>query len=188
MNGIEYVDQLNSLIKNGEYCNGLQAIPYNEAIFGIKACIQKQANLGKKIIFIGNGGSASIASHMAIDFWRNGGIRALCFNEAAQLTCISNDFGYAQVFASPIMMFADAGDILVAISSSGQSENILNAVIAAQNSGCIIITLSGFEPTNPLRATGQWNMYVPSSAYGMVELSHQIILHNLLDFIMADKK
>ena len=73
---------------------------------------------GRKLMFIGNGGSAAIASHMAIDYWKNGGIRATAFNDAALLTCLSNDYGYEQVFAKPIEMMSQAGDLLIAIDDA----------------------------------------------------------------------
>lgn len=137
-----------------------------------------------KVIFIGNGGSAAIASHMAIDFWKNGGIRAICFNEGALLTCIGNDYGYHEVFARPLQAFADQGDVLVAISSSGKSRNILNGVEVARKKGCAIVTLSGFDSSNPLFSQGDMNFHVPSCQYGPVEVAHQYILHCVLDVLM----
>ena len=144
------------------------------------------AESGGKLFFIGNGGSAGIASHMAVDFWRNGGIRSLSFHDPALLTCISNDFGYAQVFARSLEMFADKDDMLVAISSSGASPNILNAVQVALAKECQVVTFSGFAAANPLRGRGHWNCYIPSHEYGIVELSHNIVLHHLLEEVMAD--
>src|SRR5204862_375130 len=90
--------------------------------------VVEQGNKRKKIIFIGNGGSAAIASHQSVDYWKNGGIRAIAFNDVSLLTCIGNDYGYPFVFEKPIEMFADPGDVLIAISSSGKSDNILNGV------------------------------------------------------------
>jgi D-sedoheptulose 7-phosphate isomerase len=145
--------------------------------------ILSHSQSGKKIFFIGNGASASIASHMAVDFWKNGGIRAHAFNDAALLTCISNDYGYRRVFQKPIEIFVDSGDILFAISSSGQSENIIRAVQAARLQGCYIITLSGFNKDNPLRSLGELNFYIPYSSYGFVEVIHQSICHCILDNI-----
>ena len=110
---------------------------------------------GNKVMFIGNGGSAAIASHMAIDYTKNGGIRALAFNDGAALTCLGNDLGYAQVFARQIEMHARSGDLLIAISSSGNSANILAAVEAARGRGCAVVTFSGFRPDNKLRAPVQ---------------------------------
>lgn len=149
--------------------------------------ILAQASQGYKVIFIGNGGSAAIASHLATDFWRNGGVKAVSFNDACSLTCISNDFGYEQVFEKPIQMFAEAGDILIAISSSGRSANIVKAVEQAKKAGCHVITLSGFDRGNRLRSLGELNFYSPSHAYGFVELSHTAICHCIADSIVGRK-
>lgn len=136
---------------------------------------------GGKLMFVGNGGSSAIASHMSIDYWKNGGLRATAFNDPALLTCLSNDYGYEHVFEKPIRMFGAAGDLLIAISSSGKSPNILNAVDAGRDIGAHVITLSGFGDDNPLRSTGNVNFFVPSSSYGFVELTHLSICHCILD-------
>ena len=147
--------------------------------------IKKTAETGKKLLFVGNGASAAMASHMSIDFWKNGNIRAIAFNDSALLTCIGNDYGYKFSFEKPVAMFADSGDLLIAISSSGRSENILLAVEAARNCECSILTLSGFQEDNPLRSLGDINFYVSFDAYGPVEVYHQAILHCLLDTLLA---
>lgn len=144
-----------------------------------------QARAGRKMIFIGNGGSAAISSHMATDFWKNGGMKAISFNDIPMLTSISNDYGYEHVFEKPIETFAELGDVLIAISSSGKSENILRGVRAAEARGCKIITLSGFEEGNPLSSLGDLNFYVPSKVYGHVEVIHHSICHCIIDTIMS---
>ena len=149
--------------------------------------IMKQHSKGKKLILIGNGGSAGISSHMAVDFWKNGGIKAIAFNDASLLTCISNDYGYEHVFAKPIEMFAEEGDVLIAISSSGKSKNILNGVKAADKKGCETITLSGFSADNPLYKMGELNFFLPSKAYSHVEMIHHTIIHYVLDMIIERK-
>lgn len=146
--------------------------------------IISQANSGYKLMFIGNGASAAISSHMSTDFWRNIGIRAVAFNDSTLLTSISNDFGYKYVFDKPIEMFADKGDILIAISSSGKSENILLGVNSARLKECKVITLSGFDKDNPLSTLGDYNFYVPSHSYGPVEIIHHSICHCILATIM----
>ncbi len=138
-----------------------------------------------KILFIGNGGSAAIASHMAVDFAKNGGMRALSLNDAAVLTCLANDLGYPRVFAQQITNIGQAGDILVAISGSGRSPNILEAVAEARNRGLWVLTLTGFAPDNPLRPQGDLNLYVPDGHYGPVEVAHATLLHALLDLAMG---
>jgi D-sedoheptulose 7-phosphate isomerase len=140
---------------------------------------------GTKIFFIGNGGSAAIASHMAIDWMKNGGFAATAFNDSSALTCLTNDLGYEQVFALPLSRHARAGDLLIAISSSGKSANILAGVRAAQDKSAKVITLSGFEKDNPLRAKGDMNFYVPNGLYGFVEIAHLTICHAVLDLAMG---
>lgn len=158
--------------------------------FGIlKTCeIVSLKNKVNKLIFIGNGASASISSHMSTDFWKNGGVRAVSFNDAALLTCVSNDFGYEYVFEKPIGMFAEKGDVLFAISSSGRSENIIKGVQTARSKGCKVVTLSGLYSDNLLRTLGDINFFVPSKTYGHTEVVHHYICHCILDNLeIADK-
>ena len=167
---------------------GAPSLTLTNGVLAASALIKDATALGRKVIFVGNGGSAAIASGMAIDYWRNGGMRAVAFNDAALLTCISNDFGYQHVFEKPVEMFSDRGDVLIAISSSGQSENILRGVEAGEKAGCRIVTLSGFARTNPLRELGDLRFYVPSDAYAHVELVHQAICDAIRDRIIAERQ
>lgn len=157
---------------------------FSDGIDSATRIILSQTSSEHKLIFIGNGGSAAISSHMATDFWKNGGMPAIAFNDASLLTCIGNDFGYRHVFEKPIEMFAEAGDVLIAISSSGKSENILRGAQAARAKKCQIITLSGFDSDNPLRSLGHLNFYVASHSYGHVEVTHHSICHCILDIII----
>lgn len=134
-----------------------------------------------KVMLMGNGGSAAIASHMHNDLCKTVGVRALVFHEVPLLTALTNDHGYGCVFERPLALWADPGDLLLAISSSGQSENILRAVRAAAAKECRIITLSGFRADNPLRSMGHLNFYAPSEVYGYVELVHTALSHFLTD-------
>jgi D-sedoheptulose 7-phosphate isomerase len=142
---------------------------------------QEATERGGKLMFIGNGGSAGIASHMAIDFSKNGGMPALCFNDAAALTCLSNDFGYEEVFARQLQFHARLGDVLFAISSSGSSPNILRAVEVARAIGCQVITVSGFREDNPLRTLGDVNFHVAACDYGIVEVAHTALIHAVVE-------
>lgn len=166
---------------------GRNELVFSKGIEGVISLIRAHIE-GHKIMFIGNGGSAAISSHMSTDFWKNGGMRAVAFNDSSLLTCIGNDYGYKHVFEKPVEMFADSGDILIAISSSGRSENILLGVRAARAKGCKVITLSGFDSDNPLSSMGDFNFYVPSKAYGPVEVLHHSICHCILDTIMSVNK
>jgi D-sedoheptulose 7-phosphate isomerase len=139
----------------------------------------------KTMYFIGNGASAMMASHMAADASKNGGFRAQAFNDAALLTAVSNDIDFSQCFAMPLKRHADEGDLLVAISSSGRSLNILEGIRAAKHCGMKVITLTGMGADNPARRLGAINFYVGASTYGLVESAHQLLLHCWLDTYMA---
>jgi D-sedoheptulose 7-phosphate isomerase len=158
-------------------------IEFADAATDLMARARATHAAGNKLIFVGNGGSAAIASHMATDYSKNGGVRALALNDASVLTCLSNDLGYDRVFAKQIELHARSGDLVIAISSSGRSANILNAVDAAAAAGCAVATMSGFTPDNPLRRKGEWNFYVASDRYGFVEIGHLTICHAVLDFL-----
>lgn len=139
---------------------------------------------GNKLMFIGNGASATISSHMATDYTKNGSIRAVAFNDSSLLTCFANDYGYEHLFEKAIEFYAEPGDILIAISSSGRSPNILNAAKMATQMCCTVITLSGFKSDNPLRQMGGLNYYVPKDNYSYIEILHHAICHLLLDGVI----
>lgn len=127
----------------------------------------------RKVIVAGNGGSAAIASHVAVDLSKAAGVRATCFNEPNLITCFANDFGYEHWLAKAVESFGDEGDVAVLISSSGQSPNIVNAAHASKARGLSVVTLSGFAATNPLRQLGDQNLWTDSRDYNVVETTHQ---------------
>ena len=137
-----------------------------------------------KVMVIGNGGSAAIANHMHNDLCKAIKVRALTFYETPLLTAYSNDHGYEIAFEQLVKLWADRGNMLVAISSSGKSENILRAVQVALERECCVVTLSGFQADNPLRKLGNYNFYVPSLEYGCVESAHAILTHFLTDSVI----
>jgi D-sedoheptulose 7-phosphate isomerase len=136
---------------------------------------------GQHVYFIGNGASAGIAGHIAADACKNGRLRAQVFNDAPLLTATGNDIAFDQVFSLPLTRFGKAGDMLVSISSSGRSPNIVRALDGARAIGLEIVTLSGMAADNPSRSLGELNFYVPSDRYGWIECAHQVVLHYWLD-------
>ena len=180
-----YFHQLADLSENFQASDHQSnSLSFSAGVNQVSALVKKQTQAQKKVIFIGNGGSAAIASHQAIDYWRNGGFPALAFNDGALLTCVGNDFGYDQVFSKPIAMFGQSGDVIFAISSSGQSDNILAGARQGSQMGCHVVTLSAFKPDNPLRQLGDINFYVPTQSYGFAEITHLSICHCVLDGLM----
>jgi len=180
-----YADTLQVAVKGAEASDQRgKAIGLDEAILQSAERARAVHDAGNKLIFAGNGGSAAICSHMATDYCKNGNLRTWAMNDGSMLTCLGNDYGYEHVFAKQIEFHARKGDLLIAISSSGKSANIINAVSAARNMGCSVITLSGFHGDNPLRALGDINFYLKSGFYGFVEIGHLTLCHAILDFCM----
>lgn len=177
--------QFAQLLDNGVF-TGRQGENLNEeaVIQQMLAEFDRVRDRQAKVMVLGNGGSAAIASHVITDLRNVGGLCALTLHEAAPLTCFTNDFGYEQAFAKQISAFANPDDLLIAISSSGQSPNIINAVQAANEKGLPVMTLSGFKADNPLRKLGRWNYWLDSSHYGMVELGHLFVLHHITDHLI----
>jgi D-sedoheptulose 7-phosphate isomerase len=145
-------------------------------------------NSHTKVLLVGNGGSAAIVSHAQNDLCKMLGIKALTFHETSLLTALSNDISYEAAYEWPTQLWAQKGDLLIAVSSSGQSRNILRAVRAAAERGCQVITFSGFKPNNPLRSLGDLNFYVAAKEYGQVEVAHMALNHLLTDLAAAQIK
>lgn len=138
-------------------------------------------NDGGHLYVIGNGGSAAVASHAATDFFNVANLKATTLHESSLMTCMANDFGYENAFGRMIKQMVKAGDMVIAISSSGKSMNIRNAAMEATNAGGYLVTFSGFAHDNPLRFLGDLNFWIDSTDYGMVEIGHQFLLHNISD-------
>ena len=139
----------------------------------------------KKIIIFGNGGSAAISSHFSVDMTKNANIRCINFNEPDLITCFSNDFGYDNWLSNSIKFYGDKGDILIAISSSGKSKNIINGCAAAKKKKFSkIITLTGYSINNPVMKKGDINLWINSKAYNFIENIHQFWLL-LVDLVIG---
>ncbi len=134
--------------------------------------------------FCGNGASASMAEHMSHDWFQNAHVNTLTCSEVSHITAISNDIGYDDVYSYRVQRVISDNDILVGISSSGNSQNIVNAVLAAKEKGAFVITITGKKSDNNLRKLGDVNFYVPLSTYGEVESAHAVLLHMALDYYL----
>ncbi len=142
----------------------------------------------KKILIFGNGGSAAIASHFSVDLTKNAKIRCTNYNEPDLITCFSNDFGYERWVEMAIKYYGNKGDVLIVISSSGKSKNMINACIAARKKKFSkIITLTGHLINNPVKKLGDINLWVNSKAYNYVENIHQFWLLSLVDLLIGEK-
>jgi D-sedoheptulose 7-phosphate isomerase len=157
------------------------AIAPKEGIARAGAALRRVGEAGRTVFIVGNGGSAGIASQVAYHFTHTRSMRILTLADGPSLTGISVDDGYQEVFARQIAAHGDWGDYLIAISSSGQSRNILNAIAAARGRSFGIFTMSGFKVDNPVRRTGDLNFFIGSSDYGFVEIAHLALCHAILD-------
>jgi D-sedoheptulose 7-phosphate isomerase len=142
-----------------------------------RACHQQHG----AVFLVGNGASASLASHFAADLAKNARLHTQVFSDLSLLTAIANDMGYQEVFAEPLRRRGRAIDLLVAISSSGRSVNVLHAVQTARQLGMNVVTLSGMSPGNSLRTLGTLNVHVEANTYGTVETCHAAVLHRWMD-------
>jgi len=162
-----------------------ERMPLEQGIGSVIESLVSLKERGGKALLIGNGGSAAIVSHVHNDLCKSVGIRAIVFNEVPLLTAMANDDGYHTVFHRPVGLWADSADLLIAVSSSGESENIVKAATLAKEKGCRLVTFTGFKPNNRLRQLGDVNIYVPASHYGYVEMAHSVIAHFLTDTAMV---
>jgi D-sedoheptulose 7-phosphate isomerase len=137
------------------------------------------------VFFIGNGASNTMASHFATDIGKNAGFRCQVFSDASLMTALGNDLAFDRIFSEPLARLSRPGDMLVAISSSGNSPNILKAAETAIENRLWLITLSGLKPGNRLRSLGHFNFWVPANTYGLVETAHSAILHYWTDQLVA---
>jgi phosphoheptose isomerase len=148
---------------------------------------------GAAVFACGNGGSASIANHLQCDHLK--GVRtatdltprvvSLSAN-IELLTAIANDTTYDDVFAYQLQSQSRADDVLIAVSSSGRSANIVRALIWARDHGLRTIALTGFEGGGA-RATAEVTIHVDCANYGVVEDSHQAIMHALAQYIRQSR-
>jgi D-sedoheptulose 7-phosphate isomerase len=180
----ERLNEFQKVLKNTKFSNKVKGDHLLEdgLIDIYKMLILKRTDK-KCLHIVGNGGSSAIASHAANDFINVGQINAYTISDPAIITCLANDYGYENVFSRRLKLSASDGDVLIAISSSGESENIINAVNIAKESNMEVVTFSGFSENNRLRLLGDSNFWCDSSDYGIVEISHQFLLHNLSDRI-----
>lgn len=174
----DYFDSLRTLLDHKD------VIPQ---IMAVAQLIRDCAERGGVVNIVGNGGSAAIASHIAIDLTKNAGFVARTFSDAAEITCLSNDYGFDDWLSHALRLRAGRNDCLIAISSSGRSPNILKAVGRAKEMHLPVVVLSGMDSGNPLRKTGDIELWADSSAYNIVETIHQFWLMSVIDLLIGQK-
>ena len=179
-----HAEKLQALITSAEFTDERkEPLSYPDGFESTLGMLKKAREQKSCVFLIGNGGSAAIVSHIFNDFINVGKLRAFTLHESSLVTCISNDYGYENVYSKPLKTLAQANDLLIAVSSSGKSQNIRNAADCMKEIGGKVITLSGFDNDNPLREMGSVNFWLNSSDYGLVEVGHMFFLHCLSDHL-----
>lgn len=180
----EYIDRLynvsNSMIVSDD--KG-KVYPHDEGFGGWTSMTEKIRDQKKTIFFIGNGASASMASHFSADLSKQSRIHTEVFTDPVLMTAVANDIEFKYVFSKPLDWRMKPGDMLVAISSSGNSPNILAGAKMARDKDGKVVTLSAMKEGNPLRKLGDLNFYVPGRTYGQAESVHSVILHYWMDLV-----
>lgn len=172
----EYFDQYKEAIEKNDV---------HESLIAFHDLAVETRNSGRKLMFAGNGASASIASHGAVDFTKQGRVRAIDFNEPNLITCLSNDFGYENYMAKAVEFYADPGDVLVLISVSGRSPNAVAAAHYARSRGIKVVSFTGSAPDNPLRGLSDIQFWIGSRAYNVVECMHMVWLTTVVDMLVG---
>jgi D-sedoheptulose 7-phosphate isomerase len=142
----------------------------------------------KQVFILGNGGSSSTASHMAADLAKNTigpnmkRFRIVSLNDnAAIMTALANDIGYEHVFSEQLTNLIQAGDVLIVVSASGNSPNVLQAMRYARSHSAEVVGLLGFDG-GAAASLSDISLIVPSDHYGVIEDVHLIINHILVDY------
>ena len=148
---------------------------------------------GALVFSCGNGGSAAISNHLQCDHLKGVGngtdllprVVSLA-NNVELITAIGNDLGYEEVFVHQLQSQARAGDVLLAISSSGKSPNIVKAIGWAREHGLRTIAITGFEG-GPARTDAEVAVHVDCTNYGVVEDLHQAVMHSMAQYIRQSR-
>ena len=177
---MEQAGQFQALVEKAAFTDrDGNALDYEEGIRKNLRMLEGLRDRGGNLFLVGNGGSAGVVSHILTDFINVNKLNARTLHESSLLSCMSNDYGYENSFSEPLSTLAREKDLLIAVSSSGRSPNIHNAVKSVKKAGGEAITLSGFGEDNQLRSMGDLNIWLDSTSYGLVEIGHLFYLHYL---------
>ncbi len=187
-NPYNWLKKLNKTILSARCRKDGAQIDLEDGCHAAGKLIKQTIESGSSVWWVGNGGSAAISSHLSQDMLNKLGARSFCLNDSSLMSCMANDFGYENVYVKPLELLVNPKDLLIAISSSGDSKNITGCVELALQKEMNIISLSGFKETNKL-----WNIktnvsfFVPADLYGIVEVSHEAILHGVIESLWLEE-
>ena len=157
----------------------------DESILKLRNIIYETYLNKGKLIFIGNGASASLASHAATDFTKQAKIPSIAFNDHNLITALANDYGYHNWAAKAIEFYSEPNDMVIFISVSGESSNLVEGINFANKISLSTASLTGSSQTNSLKQKSKYSLWVNSKAYNIVESIHTIWITLIIDLFVG---
>jgi len=158
----------------------------DKSILELRDSINKTYLEKGRLIFIGNGASASLSSHAATDFTKQAKIPSIAFNDHNLITAFSNDYGYENWVSKAIEFYSNDNDMLIFISVSGESKNLINGLNFAKKRNLKTASLTGSKEQNTLKLNSDISLWVDSKAYNIVECLHTIWITLIIDMIVGN--
>ncbi len=187
MNWTNYLEQFHQMLRRVQVTNNRgESISFDYSIKQFVDFLQSTRHTNNVVYFVGNGASAAMASHFSADIAKNGLIHTEVLTDVSLMSAMANDISYSDVFSEPLKVRFKKNDVLVSISSSGNSENVVRASHVAADKGGKLITLSAMSSANKLRRLGDLNFYLPADTYGFAESGHHTLLHHMVDILVGD--
>lgn len=184
----DWLNEFTNTLANTKCRASGNSLDYEQGLEELGCLLSLIKNQGRSVYWVGNGGSNAICSHLSQDIINKLRIPSYVVNDPALITCMGNDYGFENIFSTPLQVLLKENDLLIAISSSGNSANILNAINIAQEKGSKIVALSSFSANNKLFSQDcDLSFHLPANLYGHAELGHAAIIHSVVE-CMALKK
>jgi D-sedoheptulose 7-phosphate isomerase len=186
---LDWIEQLRAAIVDSQCRVKSQVVSLSVGLEAIAEEFRAARARESNVWWVGNGGSAALCSHLSQDLLNKIGLRSLALTDSALLSCMANDYGYSEVYRRPLSVLARENDLLIAVSSSGNSENILRCVDLARDKDMRVITLSGFHADNSLRErASDVSVYLPCELYGHAEVGHETLLHSVIETLWLERE
>ena len=185
MTSLAWLEELNQAILQTRCRVGNRLVSLQEGLDAVPSLLEELRRADGALWWVGNGGSAALCAHLSQDALNKLGVRSMVLADAPLLTCMANDYGYSKVYEQPLGTLARKGDMLICVSSSGRSENILRCAKMARQRSMKLVTLSAFAPKNPL-----WGIeadvafHIPTTLFGQAEVGHEALLHSAMETMM----
>ena len=158
----------------------------DKSILELKDAINRTFLEKGRLIFIGNGASASLSSHAATDFTKQAKITSIAFNDHNLITALSNDYGYENWVSKAIEYYSNDNDMLIFISVSGESKNLINGLNFAKKRNLKTASLTGSKEQNTIKSNTDISLWVDSKAYNIVECIHTIWITLIIDLFVGN--